>query len=235
MIFMNTKIFIIITFITGIISGLIYALSNLILIEPYIDKAIDLEIERLVMEGESVDLREVEEYRIWQKGGSVFAAIILSTAYSSIFAIVYAYSRKGLNGSEVKRGVIISSILWIVIFLVPFIKYPANPPAVGDPTTIYYREALYLAILGISGSTSLFLAYISRIKRIRFALPFAYATIIALAYMALPNNPDEITISIDLINSFRIVSVIASLITWVSLGVIFGILYQRFNKVERLT
>ena len=38
------------------------------------------------------------------------------------------------------------------------IKYPANPPAVGDPETIYYRQSLYVGYLVISGFTALALA-----------------------------------------------------------------------------
>ncbi len=235
MIHMNTKIFILITLITGIISGLIYSLLNFLMIEPYIDKAIEFEIERLETEGESIDMNEITTYRLWQKEGSVFAAIVLTIAYTSIFAIVYSYVRNSINGSEVKRGLIISSILWIVIFLVPSLKYPANPPAVGDPTTIYYRQALYLTILGISMSVALFLAYLARFKKIKHVIPFIYIGIITAAYLILPNNPDEVTITMDVVNWFRIVSIIASLITWLSLGVIFGALYKRFNKVEKLT
>jgi hypothetical protein len=48
--------------------------------------------------------------------------------------------------------------MWFVLFLVPALKYPANPPAVGDPETIYYRESLYIGLLTISGFTALGLA-----------------------------------------------------------------------------
>ena len=34
----------------------------------------------------------------------------------------------------------------------------ANPPAVGDPETIYYRQSLYVTYLAISGFTALALA-----------------------------------------------------------------------------
>jgi len=44
--------------------------------------------------------------------------------------------------------------------LVPALKYPANPLAVGDPETIYYRESLYIGLLAISGFSALGLALI---------------------------------------------------------------------------
>lgn len=45
----------------------------------------------------------------------------------------------------------IAGIMWLVLFLIPVPKYPANPPAIGDPDTIYYRQSLYVAFLAISG------------------------------------------------------------------------------------
>ena len=48
--------------------------------------------------------------------------------------------------------------MWFVLFLVPALKYPANPPAVGNPETIYYRESLYIGLVAISGFSALGLA-----------------------------------------------------------------------------
>ena len=45
--------------------------------------------------------------------------------------------------------------MWFVLFLVPALKYPANPPAVGNPETIYYREGLYIGLVAISGFSAL--------------------------------------------------------------------------------
>ncbi|HJR47295.1 MAG TPA: CbtA family protein [Nitrososphaeraceae archaeon] len=37
-----------------------------------------------------------------------------------------------------------------------------NPPAVGNPKTIYYREILYTGLVAISGSAALGLAFLYR-------------------------------------------------------------------------
>jgi hypothetical protein len=58
--------------------------------------------------------------------------------------------------------------MWFILFLVPALKYPANPPAVGDPETIYYGQSLYIAYLAISGFSALGLARIpEQQKKIR--------------------------------------------------------------------
>jgi len=221
----NTLFFIIITCITASISGLLYALLNFLLVESYIDKAIELEVERLIMEGESIDPNENASYRLWQKEGSILGFIILTLGVTSVFAIVYSYAN--IKISPIKKGILLAIILWGVLFLVPFLKYPANPPAVGDPSTIYYRQFLYIGVFGISGSTALLSAYIS--KKLRYIAPIIYVIVITLVYIFFPDNPDEITISLDLINNFRVTTVISSFIAWLSIGIIFGILYNRFK------
>jgi hypothetical protein len=52
--------------------------------------------------------------------------------------------------------------MWFVLFLVPALKYPANPPAVGDPETIYYRQTLYVIFIAISGFSALAVAFMYR-------------------------------------------------------------------------
>ena len=90
--------------------------------------------------------------------------------------------------------------MWFVLFLIPALKYPANPPAVGDPETIYYREALYIGLLAISGFSALGLALLyrklgraSNNKNRIIIVPLIYAAIIVGAFLILPPNPDEIS------------------------------------------
>jgi predicted cobalt transporter CbtA len=160
---MKTLAFILITLISGAIAGTILGLINQLLVEPYIDQAIEIEVQNTVASGEPVDLDELVQYRLWQKGGEIVAGTILGTSISALFGIVYVYSRDSLPGSNnKKKGLILAGIMFFVIFLIPALKYPANPPAVGDPETIEYRESLYIGMLVISGFTALGVAIIYR-------------------------------------------------------------------------
>ncbi len=226
---MKTVAFILITLISGAIAGTILGLINQILVEPYIDQAIAIEVQNTVASGESVDVDELVQYRLWQKGGEIVAGTILGTSISALFGIVYIYSRDSLPGSNnKKKGLILAGIMFFVIFLIPALKYPANPPAVGDPETIEYRESLYTTILVISGFAALGVAILyrslghTRRESRKIIVPTVYAVIIALAFVVLPANPDEITISSNLLMNFRIVSAITMGIFWGILGILLG-------------
>lgn len=226
---MKTLAFILITLISGAIAGTILGLINQLLVEPYIDQAIEIEVQNTVASGEPVDLDELVQYRLWQKGGEIVAGTILGTSISALFGIVYVYSRDSLPGSNnKKKGLILAGIMFFVIFLIPALKYPANPPAVGDPETIEYRESLYIGMLVISGFTALGVAILYRSlgqnrKELRnIIVPAIYAVIVAFAFAVLPNNPDEVAISADLLMNFRIVTTITMGIFWGALGILLG-------------
>ncbi|MGI0042583.1 MAG: CbtA family protein [Nitrososphaeraceae archaeon] len=226
---MKTVAFILITLVSGAIAGTILGLINQILVEPYIDQAIAIEVQNTVASGESVDVDELVQYRLWQKGGEIVAGTILGTSISALFGIVYIYSRDSLPGSNnKKKGLILAGIMFFVIFLIPALKYPANPPAVGDPETIEYRESLYIGMLVISGLTALGVTILyrslsqTRRESRKIIVPTVYAVIIALAFVVLPANPDEITIPSNLLINFRIVSTITMGIFWGILGILLG-------------
>jgi predicted cobalt transporter CbtA len=131
--------------------------------------------------------------------------------------------------------------MWFVLFLMPALKYPPNPPAVGNPETIYYRQSLYVAFLAISGFSALGLAFLYRkmasSNTKKAIIPSAYAAIMAGAYLAMPANPDPINAPIDLVIGFRITSAITISMFWALLGVIFGTFWDKLNpdKTARIS
>ena len=231
---MKLLTFIGITLLAGVISGLAYGGINLLAVEPFIDQAIGIETQNQINEGKEVNMDEITHYRLWQKGGEVVAGAILGVSFASLYAIVYGYTRRSLPGSsDVKKSLFLASVVWLTIFMIPFMKYPGNPPAVGDPETIYYRQALYIAFIAISGLGALGFAFLYRkmpsMKAKKFIIPALYAAYIIGFYFAMPPNPDAITIPMELVTNFRIVTVITATIFWVILGITFGALWDKFK------
>jgi len=233
---MKTALFISIVLLSGCFAGTIHGLANLAIVEPYLDEAIGIENQNLFASGEEEDTpqfqAEYESYRIWQKGGQVLAGAILGTSMGALFGIVFALSKKVLPGEHhVKKALVLSGIMWMTIYLIPFLKYPANPPTVGDTDTVVLRSILYLSFIAISGLGAVgFYQLFKRLqkgKRI-FAI-IGYAAFIGSVFFLMPENPDEVTAPMDLVNGFRIMSVVAVSIFWIAIAVILGTFWQRFN------
>lgn len=226
-----------ITLSSGVIAGIILALLNLGIVEPTIDKAIALEVQKQVSSGENVNMSELIDYRYWQKAGAFAGGAIYGAGLASLFGVIFVFARNKLPGKNNKqKAIVLAGIMWFVLFLMVALKYPANPPAVGDPETIYYREMLYVAYIMISGFAALGLAVIwirTNMNSKRIIIPLIYAAIMVTAFVVMPSNPDKIEISMDLIQTFRILSAITIGVFWAILGIIFGSLWDKFLSKEQ--
>jgi predicted cobalt transporter CbtA len=235
--------FVIITLLSGAIAGTVLGAINQALVEPYIDRAISIETQNAIKEGEVIDPVELQNYRLWQKGGEIAAGTILGMSFGALFGVVFVYSRSLLlpqSNSNIRKALVLAGIMWVVLFLIPALKYPANPPAVGDPETIYYREGLYIGLLAISGFSALGLALLYRKLGSRtpnnknriIIVPLIYGAIIVGAFLILPPNPDKISAPMDLVQGFRIASAFTMSIFWGLLGLILGALWDRLRPHE---
>lgn len=226
-----------ITLSSGVIAGIILAFLNLGIVEPTIDKAIALEVQKQVSSGENVNMSELIDYRYWQKAGAFAGGAIYGAGLASLFGVVFVFARSKLPGKNNKqKAILLAGIMWLVLFLMVALKYPANPPAVGDPETIYYRETLYVGYILISGLAALGMAVIwirTRMNSKKIIIPLMYAAIMVTAYVVMPSNPDKIEISMDLIQTFRIVTAITIGVFWGTLGIIFGSLWDKFLSREQ--
>jgi predicted cobalt transporter CbtA len=226
-----------ITLSSGVIAGIILAFLNLGIVEPTIDKAIALEVQKQVSSGENVNMSELIDYRYWQKAGAFAGGAIYGAGLASLFGVVFVFARSKLPGKNNKqKAILLAGIMWLVLFLMVALKYPANPPAVGDPETIYYRETLYVGYILISGLAALGMAVIwirTRMNSKKIIIPLMYAAIMVTAYVVMPSNPDKIEISMDLIQTFRILTAITIGVFWGTLGIIFGSLWDKFLSREQ--
>jgi predicted cobalt transporter CbtA len=233
----KTLTFISLSLLSGALAGIILALLNTAVVEPFIEQAIALEVQAAEAQGEVIDPVQLQMYRDWQIGGSVAGGAMLGLSYGALFGIVYAYTRKGLPGkSEIAKAVVLAGMMWFVLYMVVAVKYPANPPAVGDPETIYLRQSLYVAMIAVSGLAAVGSAAVYKkmgAKSPRKAVALAvYAGVTIVALVALPANPDEVTAPMDLVNSFRMASAATMTVFWVVLGAIFGAMWAKTKPHE---
>ena len=234
---MKTIVFITIVLVSGALAGLVHGTVNFAIVEPYLDQAIGIENESLFASGEAEDnlefWAEYESYRIWQKSGQVLAGVILGIAMGSLFGIVYALSRNSLPGkNDVAKAAVLSGIMWVTLYLIPFLKYPANPPTVGDADTVVLRTILYLSFIAISGIGAFaFYKLSTKFQNNKKYLGlFGYVGFIAIVFFIMPENPDEITAPMNLVNEFRLVSILGVSSFWASVGIILGLFWKKYNK-----
>jgi uncharacterized membrane protein len=179
--------------------------------------------------------------RSTQKIGLFFATGLFGVTVGGVFGLAYAYFRDRLaSKSEWNRSLSLAGAIFAGAFLIPFVKYPANPPTVGDPTTIGERTASYLAMVTLSLLIVLAAWYAARALRVQGTyapvrqLTVGLGVIVAVGvlFLALPAAPDPGDFPSGLLWNFRLSSLGTQLVFWTGLGVIFGLLCERANRRE---
>ncbi|MFD6352289.1 CbtA family protein [Nocardia tengchongensis] len=145
----------------GALGGSLAFVFARILTEPIIDRAIAYEEGRddaqMALDkaaGKSMDMEHGAELftRAQQQNvGLGFGMIVFGAALGALFAVVYFLAlRKSGKISPRNLALLVSGGMFLVLYAVPFLKYPANPPSIGHPETIGARTALYVGMMVIS-------------------------------------------------------------------------------------
>jgi pimeloyl-ACP methyl ester carboxylesterase len=203
--------------------------------EPAVNQAIAFESSSAAAAGEP------HEHAIVSRGvqrsvGLLTAAIVFGLSMGGLFALAFAfaYGRVG-RASPARTALWLAAGAFVVVFLVPFLKYPANPPSVGDPDTIGKRTELYLAMIVCS-----LLAAVAAL-RIRAWLaarrdPTSATVVAGLSYLAVvvaaglilpgihevPKNFPATTLW-----RFREAAIGMQAVLWATIGVVFSVAAQR--------
>jgi predicted cobalt transporter CbtA len=173
-----------------------------------------------------------------QAGLGLFVAVVVyDAAFGGLFglAFAFAYGRTASTLTPQALSMVLAATGFVAIYLVPNLKYPANPPAVGEPETIGIRTALYFVMIAISlaamiASLATKRFFVARLGAWNADLLVAvcYIVLVGIAALLLPavNEVPDGFPAVVLWN-FRIASIGAQLIMWATLGLLFGALSQR--------
>jgi len=72
-------------------------------------------------------------------------------AMGALFAVAYAICLGRVGNLRPRSlAMLVAGFGFLGFYLVPFIKYPANPPSIGHPETIGARSGLHLLMVGSS-------------------------------------------------------------------------------------
>jgi predicted cobalt transporter CbtA len=219
----------------GLLAGLLVFAFAWIFSEPLIDRAIAFEDHLHEMAGDAAE-PELVSRAVQSTIGLLTGVGVYSCALGGIFALVFAYAQ-GRLGRMRPRGTaaILAAAAFVVLFLVPQLKYPANPPSIGDPDTIRERTALYFMIIAWSVMAAVGALLIAGRLRARLGVWNAailgglmYVVAVGLVMGVLP-PVDEVAgdFPATLLWQFRVVSLGGHLVLLGTLGLVFGAWAER--------
>ncbi len=230
--------------IRGLLAGLLAGLVGFVFAyafgEPQLDRAIAFE-ERS-HGGDDAAEAELVSRGVQSTLGLLTGTVAIGVALGGLFSLVfaYAYGRIGLRGARATSAVL-AVAAFLTLTLVPFIKYPPNPPAVGSPETVDQRTALFFAMIAIA-FVALFAAariraqYLKRLGAWNATIlgGVAFAALIAVAQLILPDlGETPAGFPADVLFEFRLVALGLSAVMWLTIGLAFGAAVERLLTSAR--
>jgi len=219
----------------GIAGGLLATGFAEIAGEPAVNKAIACEEQPDKTEGISPG-PELVPRDIQRSFGLLTAAVVYGLALGGLFALVFAfvYGRVG-KASPARTSLWLAAGAFVTVFLVPFVKYPSNPPSIGNPDTIDRRTALYLTMVAISLLAAVAAARLRVVLARRMSgghatllAIAAYLVVVIVAGLALPGIHEVPKgFPATTLFNFREASVGIQLVLWTTVGLIFAVLAPR--------
>lgn len=226
----------------GAVAGLLTGGFGYLLAEPLMDRAVELETAREAADQAnraSAGLTVEHQAEVFSRGtqhlGLLVAALATGLALGVLFSVVHAVVHR--NDPPGDQSVRWRSSLWLAagaffaVYLVPFVRYPANPPGVGDPNTIDTRTRAYLAAVAVGMLGVVAAGRLARDLRGRGTaeplrhLAVAGVLLVTLALpFVLPADTDPLDVPAGLLWQFRLLALASSLVLWASLGAVFGLL-----------
>jgi hypothetical protein len=208
----------------GLAAGVLAFAVAFVFGEPQVQRAIDFE-ETLSHEPEIVS-------RGMQRTlGLLSGTVVMGVALGGLFSLVFAYAYGRLSHLNARAtSAVLALGAFLTISAIPFTKYPANPPTVGNPDTIDKRTALWLAMIAIAVLAAIAAARIRRDLLVRttawnaaLLAAAAFIAIVALAELILPAvHETPPGFPADVLYRFRLASLGVSLTLWTAIGFGFG-------------
>lgn len=223
----------------GLFAGVLTGLFSLLVTERAIKPALDLEVSRGAAEG-AHDHGEELFSRPEQLFGGFLGTVVAGVVLAVVFAAVYGLIRHRLPGrTDVARTAILAAIGFGIFAVLPALKIPANPPAVGDPETVGARTAIYgtVLLLGVI-SAMLVSALVSAVRSqgvgdagTAIVGTVATGVLVALILLFVPGSPDAIAADVPaaVVWNFRLASLGQLLVLWTALGLASGAMLSRLG------
>jgi hypothetical protein len=217
----------------GLGAGVLALIVAYFLGEPSVDSAISFEEAHASGHEHEVEL---VSRSLQSTAGLATGVLIYGVAFGGIAALAFCFALGRVGRfSPRATALLLSGTALLAVYVVPFLKYPANPPAVGNGDTIGKRTTLYLLMMVLSVLLAIAATILG--KRLAPKVGTWYATVsavaafavaIGLAYAFLPviqEVPADFPATV--LWRFRVSALAIQITLWGGFGLVFGELAER--------
>jgi predicted cobalt transporter CbtA len=222
----------------GVVAGLLVFAFARWIGEPQVERAIAFETAADRAKGEAPE-PEMVSRRVQKSAGLLTGTVVFGAAVGGLFGLVFAfaYGRIGEMGPRALAAVL-GALGYVAVVLVPNLKYPANPPAVGSAETIGVRTGAYFLLIAVSIAAMVFSLQMRRGFAKRFGewngslLAAALFVVVVGVVAHFMPEVDEVPAGfpVTLMWKFRVAALEIQAVLWGTLGLGFGWLTERESR-----
>jgi predicted cobalt transporter CbtA len=203
--------------------------------EPQVERAIAFETSLDQAKGETPE-PEMVSRKVQKSIGLLTGVVVYGAAIGGLFGLTFAFALGRINVTEPRAlSALLALLGFVTIVLVPQLKYPANPPAVGNPETIGIRTAAFFLLIAFSVAAMILSLQLSRRLGLRYGAwnghvlaAALFLVVVTLVSHFLPEIDGVPTgFPVTLMWRFRIAALEIQAVMWASLGLLFGWLTER--------
>ena len=209
-------------------AGLVTSVAALFLLEPVLDAAVALE------GGGAGPVSRWTQTYVGMPAGFVLTGAALGLLFGLAYRVLPSRAEPWRRSLSLALGA------FLALALVPQLRYPANPPGVGNPATIGLRTSSFLlaVALGVSvvaaaygGLRALDRAGVPAAVR-QLTVPAAAVLLVGVGYALLPGSGDAVDAPATLVWDFRLRSLGLQALLYALLGAGFGLLSLRAQRQD---
>ncbi|CAN5667114.1 CbtA family protein [soil metagenome] len=251
---MNARAFLIRGLLAGLLAGLVSFAVGYVVGEPPVNQAIALE-EAVPMpaadghhghaEGAVAEHSHGADAAVSRADQSTWGLLTGTVTIGVTIGGLLALAAAGAMGrmgrlSPAGSTLVVGAIGYVSVALLPFLKYPATPPAVGDGETIGQRTILYFVFLLVS----VIAAAACTVLAGKFTAPWGaqnaalvgvgtYLALVVLAGLVMPTVNEVGDFPADVLWDFRIASLITLTTLWATVTIALSALINRLHGQHR--
>jgi hypothetical protein len=211
-------------------AGLLTSVAAYLWLEPVLSRAIALEGPS---DGEGPVSRETQKL-LGMPAGFLLVGLALGLLFAAVYRALPA------AGTAWQRSTALAAGGFVALALIPQLRYPANPPGVGDPDTIAGRTGSYLLAVALGVAVVAGCALALRRLRVTGLPPAVRHTsvaalsvlVVGVGYALLPDSGDAVDAPAALVYDFRIRSLGLLALLYALLGALFGAASERVDPLR---
>lgn len=228
----------------GVLAGIVAFGFAFAFGEPPVDLAIAFE-EQMdavgadaedALAAEAADEEPVVSRTVQATTGLLTGIVVMSVGLGGMFAILFALANGRVGTlTPSQTSVLLAAIAFVTVSLVPFLKYPASPPASTFDDTIAYRSGVYFVMLALSVVVTLGALFVRRQLIPRYGqwqasmiAGVAYVVVLFVLFLLMPalrETPEGFPA--DAMWDFRMASIGIHAVIWGVIGVVYGVVVER--------